>query len=241
MKAKTLWATLLMAGALISPWAAAQTATKPLAKPATPADGGKTLSISGKSSAGPLLTRDELRACFSQEESIRTRIAALDARRAPLDQEKANLATEQQALRTEREPIDAFKKTADDLGARLKDYATRVQAWNDKVAAFNASPPKGTAFERQRNDINNERAALEVQQKELETEKAKLGSDSEAAVKNYNTKAVTLDGRVTDWNQRNESWNKDSKALEAERATWVTSCSDRRYREDDEIAIRKGK
>ena len=54
-------------------------------------------------------------------------------------------------------------------------------------------------------------------------------------------KATALDARVTAWNQNNEQWNADSRALETERSTWVSACSDRRYREEDETAIRQGK
>jgi chromosome segregation ATPase len=242
--------TLLLATACLTApaLALAQTTTKPPAKnaapasaPANKADAGKTTSISGKNNGGPILTRDELRACFSQEESIRTRLAALDGRRAPLDQEKSALSADQAALKVEREPIDAFKKVADDLTVRLKDYGARVQAWNDRVTTFNATPPSGAKAERERNEINKDRADLETQQKALEAEKTKLSTDSEVAVRNYNTKAQALEARVTDWNGRNEAWNQDSKGLQGERSSWVTNCSDRRYREDDEIAIRKGK
>jgi chromosome segregation ATPase len=243
--------TILLATACLTAPALAlaqNTPTKPPAKAAAPApaatnkaETGKTTSISGKPNSGPILTRDELRACFSQEESIRTRLGALDGRRAPLDQEKASLATDQAALKVEREPVDAIKKAAEDLSARLKDYGARVQAWNDRVTAFNATPPSGAKAERERTEINKDRAELETQQKALEAEKTKLSSDSEVAVRNYNTKAQALEARVTDWNTRNEAWNKDSKGLQGERSEWVTSCSDRRYREDDEIAIRKGK
>jgi len=57
----------------------------------------------------------------------------------------------------------------------------------------------------------------------------------------FNAKATVMDGKVVAWNQRNEEWNKTSKALEADRAKWVADCADRRYREDDEKAIKAGK
>ncbi len=60
-------------------------------------------------------------------------------------------------------------------------------------------------------------------------------------MRDYNVKATALDTRVTDWNARNAKLNEANAAREAERKGWVTACSDRRYREDDEIAIRKGK
>jgi hypothetical protein len=50
-----------------------------------------------------------------------------------------------------------------------------------------------------------------------------------------------VDARIAAWNERNGQWNDTSNALEAERKGWVTACADRRYREDDENAIRRGK
>jgi chromosome segregation ATPase len=209
--------------------------------PALAASGAeKSLALGNGKSGGPLLTRDELRTCLSQEESIRTRLAEVEARRGVLDQEKADLGAAQQALRTERAGVDDIKKKADDLNTRMKAYSVRVEAWNQRVAAFSAN--KGaTPSERQRQDINAERDELEKQQKALDAEKAALSSSGEATLKAYNDKASALDARVVDWNQRTEQWNAGAKGLEAERTAWVEGCADRRYRDDDEAAIRKGK
>ena len=57
----------------------------------------------------------------------------------------------------------------------------------------------------------------------------------------FNAKVAALDARVADWNQRNAQVNDSAKALEQERMSWISDCGDRRYREDDEIAIRRGK
>ena len=57
----------------------------------------------------------------------------------------------------------------------------------------------------------------------------------------YNLKAKEVDARVGDWNARNARWNEASAGLESERKAWVSGCSERRYREDDETAIRQGK
>jgi chromosome segregation ATPase len=221
----------------------AKAAAKPAAAPAKAASAAddKTLSLGGKSSSGPILTRDELRTCLSQEEVIRKRLEAHTALRAPLDQEKTELAAAQQKLRTERAPLEDMKKQADELSQRMKDYGARVNGWNERVAAFNASNPSGAKGDRERNALNKEREDLAVLQKSLETEKTEFAAKSEATVKDYNAKAAAVDMQVTGWNQRNEKWNQDARALEADRSEWVIGCADRRYREDDEIAIKRGK
>lgn len=61
------------------------------------------------------------------------------------------------------------------------------------------------------------------------------------AVADYNARIGAVDARVSEWNVRNAQLNDKAKALEDERAGWVTSCADRRYREEDENAIKAGK
>jgi predicted nucleic acid-binding Zn-ribbon protein len=220
--------------------APAKSAAAPVAAPVAAA-GDKTLSIGGKSGSGPILTRDELRACLSQEEVIRKRLEAHTLLRAPLDKEKADLAAAQQSLRADRAPLEDMKKQAEALSERMKAYAARVTAWNDSVTAFNANTPTGAKGDRDRNALNKEREDLGVQQKVLETEKTEFSAKSEAIVRDYNAKAAAVDAQVTGWNKRNEQWNQDARALEADRSEWVISCADRRYREDDETAIKNGK
>jgi hypothetical protein len=223
--------------------AAKPAATKPATAPAKAASaaGDKTLSLGGKSGSGPILTRDELRVCLSQEESIRKRLEAHTLLRAPLDKEKADLAAAQQNLRTERAPLEDMKKQAEAMSERFKVYGARVAAWNDSVTAFNANAPTGAKGDRERIALNKEREDLGVQQKALEAEKTEFATKSEIVVREYNAKAAAVDVQVTGWNQRNEQWNQEARALEAERGEWVSSCADRRYREDDEIAIKRGK
>jgi hypothetical protein len=239
----------LMASLPLSAWA--QTTAKPAAgKPAAakPAPATAAAPTAAKANAlgsgaaeGPLLTRDELRACLKQEESIRSRIAELEAQRDPLSAEKAVIGTEQQAVRDERAKIEEFRKVADELGVRFKAYGTRVEALNARVAEFNASNRTGASAERQRAEMNTEQAALVAERATLEAERQRLATQSEEIIRAYNAKAGALDLRVTDWNERNAKWADRSKAAESDRKLWLSSCSDRRYREDDEIAIRKEK
>ncbi len=247
MKVKTLLSALgwvlLSAGAhaQTQPPIPAKSAAKAAVKPAAPAAGDKTMSLGGKAGSGPILNRDELRACLSQEEAVRKRLDAHTALRAPLDKEKADLAAAQQSLRAERAPLEDMKQQAEALSERMKAYGARVTAWNDSVTAFNAAAPTGSKADRERTALNKEREDLGVQQKALDAEKTELAAKSEATVRDYNAKAAVVDAQVTGWNQRNEQWNQDGRALEAERSEWVISCADRRYREDDEIAIKRGK
>ena len=254
----------LLAGLSLS--ATAQTATKPATPPppaaAKPAAGkppaakpaaakppalavanatAKANTLGSGEAAGALLTRDELRVCLKQEESIRTRIADLDQQQQPLAAEKAAIGLEQQAVREERIKIDGIRKIADELGARFKAYGARVETLNARVAEFNASKRSGAAADRERVEMNTEQAALVSERTELESERQRLTTQSEVAVRAYNDQVGAVEARVADWNERNAKWADRSTSLESERKGWLANCSDKRYREDDEIAIRKEK
>lgn len=224
--------------------AARPAAAKPAATPAAakPVD-NKTLTLgSGKNPGGPILTRDELRVCLKEEERLRTRLTDLEGGRGPLDREKETLGVEQAALRADRAPLDELKKKTDDLAARLRDYAARVDAWNKGVTEFNANLRANTAAsERQRVEFNRQRDELAKLLVELEAEKARHTAESEGMVRAYNARLAALDSRVVDWNQRNGQANETNQALEVERQAWLAACGDRRYREEDEQAVRAGK
>ena len=258
MKLKSL--LLLLACSTCASLTLAQTApVKPAAKPAgtpstTPAAAvparpaaadGKTLSLSGGSGtvavSGPVLTRDELRACLKQEESIRPRLATQDAGRDPIDQEKQAITADQQTLRAERAPLDELKQKAEQFTVRTKDFGTRVQSWNERVEAHNASKTTGAAYDRNQAQLNKEREEIAKERTDLEAERLRLTALNEELVRVYNVKALAVDARVAAWNARNSAWNETTAALDAQRKAWVSSCADRRYREDDETAIRQGK
>jgi chromosome segregation ATPase len=211
---------------------------KPASKPA--AD-GKTRSLGTGTAGGPLLTRDELRTCFKQEEAIRTKLSEIETQRIPLDQDKQAIAAEQAKLKTERTDVDNAHKPIEELNNKSKAYSDRVAGWTLRVKEFNDAKRSGASADREREALTREQGELEKNRTELEAERARLAASIEDQARGFNTKAADLDKRVADWNQRNAQWNDASSALEAERKGWMKDCNDRRYREDDETAIKRGK
>ncbi|MFM7506761.1 MAG: hypothetical protein ACKO3M_09430, partial [Rubrivivax sp.] len=253
---------LLASTALPLSLAVAQTATpparpaaKPAAKPAAPAakpapaptpaaasDRTATLGGgTGTASRQPILTREELRECLNREESIRTRLDHHQGARTPLDRERDDVRTQQEALRTERAQIDAVAARANELRSRMEAHSQRAAQWNKDMENFNARPVPGLPGERERVRLNNERDALQKSQATLEAERTAVVADNERVVAPFNAKARQLEAAVLEWNTRNQAWNDAGARLEGERKDWVTGCADRRYREDDEIAIKAGR
>ena len=64
-----------------------------------------------------------------------------------------------------------------------------------------------------------------------------LGGASSGASQ-VNSKVDALNTRTAAWNERNKRVVKMGEDLTQERDLWASECGNRRYREDDEIAIR---
>jgi len=227
----------LHAGLWLAACSVAVSQTTPGASPA----GGQTRSLGSGTGGGPLLTREELRACLNQGASMRTRTTELDVQRAALNKEKEAIAAEQQSLREARAPIEAMKPQTDELNQRMRAFKVRVDDWTARTEAFNASGKTGVWADRESKALQKERKEIEAERAALDTERDRLSGASKDVVASYNDRAAALEGRVKEWNRRNDELNKSASALEDEREKWVTGCADRRYREDDEMAIKAGK
>jgi len=228
-------------------------APKPAAKAAEPASkavaGEKSMNATGLAADGTaneprkgMLAKEDLRICLNDEAAVRKRIADAEAARTPMETEKQAIAAEQQAYRDERVTLEANQKAATEgLNAKFKAFATRVEALNARVAAFNENRRSGSAAEKARTEMNKERADLDAERPGLESDRAGVLARLQEAVLAYNAKAAVVDKRVQEWNVRNAKLNDDAAALETDRKDWVSNCANRRYREDDEIAIKAGR
>ena len=68
-----------------------------------------------------------------------------------------------------------------------------------------------------------------------------LDRTSPEAVDAYNERAVARDKRIDDYQQQVDQFNGRVDKARSEREAFSKACENRRYFEDDEIAIRKGK
>ena len=201
----------------------------------------KTSTLGGTASAtSKLLTREELRDCMNRQKDMNARIAELDAQKVPLEAEKQAIVQDQAALKAHRTKLDVQPEIAA-INARTQALSDRVTAWNERVKAFNETPNRsGSAAERQRTELNKEQVELEAQRVALESDRSAVTDRAQSTVAAFNARAVALDQKVTDWNARNEKHAQRATTLSDERQVWTSECANRRYREDDETAIRRG-
>jgi chromosome segregation ATPase len=224
-----LTATLLLA-------AAAAFAQAPAAKPA--AD-NKPLTMSN-SGSGKLLTKEELRSCFKRRDELGARLADLEVQRKALDTERDSIGQDRTALATERDTVKQKTDAVAALEPRMVAFKQKVDDWQARVTAFNASGRVGVMADRQRADLQREQVALTASQKELEAERVAATGAAQEAISAFNTKATAVEARATDWNARNGKLNELTQTATDDRQTWATECANRRYREDDETAIKRG-
>jgi chromosome segregation ATPase len=243
--AAAAWAAFCLIGGTLT-----QAQTQP-AKPAqAPGRAGAAAAAPAASARGfgnargALLTRDELRACFAQEDALKKKLAAQEAARAPLEQDKKVIAEEQSAMRAERAKLQggelpaaiaAFTTRSNTFNERRMRWEARLKEFND--AGRSAKTEERDALEAERLELEKERTALEAERTRLQAQQDERAQGTQA----FNVRVKALDARVDEWNKRSHAWNDANVALEAERGEWVTNCGNRRYREEDEIAIRSGK
>ena len=131
---RTLWITLLLAAA------AGHAADKP-----------KEATFGKGKASGPILTREQLRQCLSQQPQVQQQQAELAKQQATLNTDKADIvrlgevlkeqlgaldSTQPDLVAAYNEKAEARDKAIDDLQARLAQFNTRVEAANVQREAY---------------------------------------------------------------------------------------------------------
>ncbi len=222
---------LLLAGLLLSCGPATAQAQPGAATPKTATLGG------GSGSGGPLLTREELRACMKQQTELGTRRSALEEQSKQLQQDKAAVLAEADALKAERAKIESARTAVSDINARQSALSARVAQWNERAKALTESGRRPSTGESRA--LERDRLALQAESEALQAERSAL-PDMRATVDAFNGRAAAQDQKVVEWNARNQKLADETEALASDREQWTADCANRRYREDDEIAIKRG-
>ncbi len=93
----------------------------------------------GSKPTGPLLTRAELRVCFTQRDQLRDRAEVLARERAELDQERSGLVALGDALKARLETLDRSDPMAvERYNADAMERDRRIDAFEARMPAFNA-------------------------------------------------------------------------------------------------------
>ena len=197
-------------------------------------------SLGGGAGSGPVMTREELRTCLKQQEALKTQVAEYERQRSEHEKERAAILETKTALDAERGGVVADAAKINDLNRRASEVAQRIADWNDRWQAFEKNGRGGPTADRQRRSLVNEQRELNAENAAIEKEREALGGVGEGA-KEINAKVDALNARTVAWNENNKRIVKRGEDVTQERDLWAAECGNRRYREDDEIAIKQGK
>ncbi len=222
-----------------APRAAALSAAALAAVLALPLPAMAQKSLGGGSGAGPVMTRDELRACLKQQATLKTQVEQYDKDKVDLERERNEIQATQKAIDGERGGVQASAAKINEVNARTEALSKRIDEWNQAWQEFEKAARTGPMAERQRRRLLDDKRAMEKEEKDLEAERAAMGGVGSGAAE-VNTKVDALNARTAAWNERNKGMVKRGEDLQQERDLWASECGSRRYREDDEIAIRNG-
>ena len=97
------------------------------------------------------------------------------------------------------------------------------------------------ALVKERDAREAEKAALQASGEALKAELAALDRADADAVERFNAKARERDAAIDAFQGGAAAYNERVRALESLRQSFAQACGNRRYDEDDEIAIRSGR
>jgi hypothetical protein len=180
----------------------------------------------------------------SQPTAKGDKIMSIDELRACMTMQKAN---EEEAGALKREQVD-FAREQDEVRAAQAD----VKKVNDELATRAAAlRSEQTAMVNRVNELRTvgEAAKTDAEKADYEKERDKLAERNRAheqAVAGFNaaqqaqvTRIETLNARIGPLNERGKTINDRVEPLQDKVIAWREQCGNRRYREDDETAIKK--
>lgn len=198
-------------------------------------------SLDGKArTGGKILTKDELRACMKQQDELSQQRVDLETRRAALNKERDAIQAETEALKGDQAAIRDRNSKVKEQNDRVNAFAARVDAYNaalEELAGMKAGP----FADRRRRELDKEKQELARIDAQMKAEGDAMQGGLQKDVEALNARVDAQGKRATDWNTRSKALDEEANAYEDKRVDWKLNCGDRRYREDDEKAIKAGK
>jgi chromosome segregation ATPase len=192
-----------------------------------------------KGTRGAIMTKEELRACLVQKEAVDKRRADIVAQNEQLKAQRDALQQTGATLSADGAQIQQRNAAIRSLSQRFTDHQAKVADWNARAGKVKDAP--AAEQEKLIAALNAERAQLQQGFDALKAEQAQITAGYNEQVTSYNQRAQAHAGEVEGLNSRATQLSSESEAEARERDAWRTACADRRYREDDEIAIKRGK
>ena len=93
--------------------------------------------------------------------------------------------------------------------------------------------------ERRKKELLTERNEIAAKEKSLIAQRDAEYKLYEAAVSRFNERGKSVDVLIATWNQKNKSLASESDRVTDMREEYAADCANRRFREEDELALKK--
>ncbi len=171
-----------------------------------------------------IMTRDELRTCMKTKQSH-------DVEAAAIKRDQDSFARDYDGLKTEQAAVVAANEESRARSAALTAERNAIVTRTDELRA-RAETAKTDA---EKADYETERTKLIERNRLHEIESAKFNEAQNA----LRARVDALNARIATINERSKTVNDRVEPLQKRVADWRDQCGNRRFKEDDEILIKK--
>lgn len=171
-----------------------------------------------------ILTIAELRACMKLEQANK--------------QAAADILQEQEAFKRDQEAIKAEQSEVGLANEQLRARSNAILGERDAISALStalAAKAQAAKTDAEKAEAEADRAKLLERNRLYEQDVASFNASQET----QRTRVVALNARIDPINQRSRTVNDRVEPHKKQVETWREQCGNRRFREEDEIAIKK--
>lgn len=201
-----------------TPSAAKKAATTPAKKSAA------TTEATGEVKRDRIMSIDELRVCMTIQKSN-------EAEAASVRNEQAAFVRDQDAVRTEQAEIKRINDELLTRSAAIRSERDAIRARVDELRAV-ATNAKTDA---EKAEYEKQREAIGERNRKHDEVSAKFNADQQA----HADRIDALNAKIEPLNARGKTVNDRVEPLQDKIAKWREQCGNRRFREEDEIVIKK--
>jgi chromosome segregation ATPase len=202
-------------------------APKPAAKPrveAKKAAAPRVEKAVAPAKSDRIMTIDELRSCMTMQK-------ANEEEAASIKQEQADFTRDQDAIRVEQADV---KKVNEEILARSTALRAEREAMNNRITELRAMA-EAAKTDAEKAEYEKERDKLAERNRGHERASAEFNATQQA----QSARIDALNARIGPLNERSKTVNDRVEPLQAKLTSWREQCANRRFREEEEIIIKK--
>lgn len=202
---------------------------------------GKISSLGKANPKAPILSKSELKACLAQQAKLKQTAVDLDQRVQAVNAEGDGMAKRRDALKGETEAFQKQNDAIKDFNARQTAFAERAKQWNADKKAFDEQDMSGSERKSRARDLQTRLDELHKDEAALNTEGQTLAAAAQNEGATLQSHQVAFNEALDAWKAKQSALEKERDAYELDREEWQQTCGNRRFREDDETALKAGK